>query len=84
MNKNELSHLAVPGAEIRVRVTPKANRNAIVLREGVICVYVTTVPENGKATADVKKLLARALGIAKTDLILIRGDVSRDKVFLIA
>jgi uncharacterized protein YggU (UPF0235/DUF167 family) len=42
------------------------------------------VPENGKATADVKKLLARALGIAKTDLILIRGDVSRDKVFLIA
>ncbi|MEJ2018868.1 MAG: hypothetical protein P8X51_11425, partial [Maritimibacter sp.] len=29
MKKGELSHLAQPGAEIAVRVTPKASRNAV-------------------------------------------------------
>ena len=83
MNKNELSHLAISGSEISVRVTPKASRNMIAIRDGVICVYVTTVPENGKATSDVQKLLAKALGVAKGNLTLIRGPSSRDKVFRI-
>ena len=83
MLKNALNHLAVSGAEIAVRVTPKASRNDIVMRDGVICIYVTTVPESGKATADVQKILAKALGIAKSDLTLIRGATSRDKVFKI-
>jgi len=39
------------------------------------------VPENGKANAAVQKLLARALGIAKSRLILIRGHTAREKVF---
>lgn len=83
MKKSELSHLATRGAEIMVRVTPKASRNKIVLRDGVICIYVTTVPEDGKATAEVQKMLAKALGVAKMDLVLVRGATSRDKVFVI-
>ena len=78
---NDLSHLATPGAEIAVRVTPKASRNAVVVEEGAIRVYVTVVPEGGKATAAVVKLLAKALGVAKTRLVLLRGETSRDKVF---
>lgn len=49
--------------------------------DGEIRVYVTTVPEGGKATKDVIKLLARALGIPKSRLELLRGATSRDKVF---
>ncbi|MCB2116056.1 MAG: DUF167 domain-containing protein [Rhodobacteraceae bacterium] len=78
---SDLSHLATPGAEIAVRVTPKASRNAVVVEEGAIRVYVTVVPEGGKATAAVVKLLAKALGVAKTRLVLLRGETSRDKVF---
>jgi len=78
---SELSHLAAPGAEIAVRVTPKASRNAVVAEGGVLRVYVTVVPEGGKANAAVVKLLAKALGIAKSRLTLIRGDTARDKVF---
>ena len=78
---SDLSHLAVPGTEIAVRVTPKASRNAVVVEEGTIRVYVTVVPEGGKATAAVVKLLAKALGVAKTRLVLLRGETSRDKVF---
>jgi len=78
---SDLSHLAQPGAEIAVRVTPKASRNAVVAEDGSIRVYVTVVPEGGKATAAVVKLLAKALGVAKSRLTLVRGETARDKVF---
>lgn len=75
------AHLTTPGTEIQVRVTPKASRNMVKLEDGEIRVYVTTVPEGGKATAAVQKLLAKSLGIAKTRLELVRGQTSRDKLF---
>jgi uncharacterized protein YggU (UPF0235/DUF167 family) len=75
------SHLAAEGAEIAVRVTPRASRNRIVVEEGQIKVYVTTVPEDGKANAAVQTMLAKALGVPKSRLTLIRGQTSRDKVF---
>ena len=77
----DLSHLATPGAEIAVRVTPKASRNAVVAEDGAIRIFVTVVPEGGKATAAVARLLAKSLGVAKTRLTLIRGETARDKVF---
>lgn len=81
MEKGALSDLAVVGAHLKVRVTPKASRMRITYVEGEIRVYVTTVPEGGKATKDVIKLLAHALGIPKSRLQLLRGVTSRDKVF---
>jgi len=77
----ELAHLAKSGAEIALRVTPKASRNAIVQAEDGLRAYVTVAPEDGKANAAVAKLLAKALGVAKTRLTLIRGQSARDKVF---
>ena len=79
----DLSHLAIPGTEIAVRVTPKASRNAVTVDGDAIRVHVTTVPEDGKANAAVVKLLAKALGVAKSRLVLTRGATSRDKVFRI-
>ncbi|NIY77962.1 DUF167 domain-containing protein [Celeribacter sp. HF31] len=80
---------AVVDGMLSVRVTPKASRNAVVVEEGpeerpeesLVRVYVTTVPEGGKATKDVIKLLAKAMGRAKSTLTLVRGETSRDKVF---
>ncbi|MTH76184.1 DUF167 domain-containing protein [Paracoccus aestuariivivens] len=79
----DLSHLAVSGTEIAVRVTPRASRNEITLQAGAVRVLVTTVPEDGKANAAVVKLLSKSLGIAKSRLTLLRGATSRDKVFRI-
>lgn len=81
MAKGELAHLAIPGAEIAVRVTPGASADAIMLIDGVLRIRVTPRPEGGKATAAAQKLLARALGVAKTRLVLIRGATARDKLF---
>ena len=78
----DLTHLADPGTEIAVRVTPRAGRTAIKLDEaGAIRVYVTTVPEDGKANAAVVKLLSKAVGVPKSRLELIRGATARDQVF---
>ncbi|MBU0644227.1 MAG: DUF167 domain-containing protein [Alphaproteobacteria bacterium] len=72
---------AFDGDMLSVRVTPKASRNVVTVEDGQVRVYVTTVPEGGKATKDVVKLLAKSLGIAKSTLELVRGETSRDKVF---
>lgn len=77
----DLRHLALPGAEIAVRVTPRASRNAVLLEGDRIRVLVTVVPEDGKANAAVVKLLAKALGVAKSRLELLRGATARDKLF---
>lgn len=81
MTAPDLRHLAVLGAEIAVRVTPRASRNAVLVEDGAIRVYVTTVPEDGKATKAVVALLAKAMGVAKSRLVLLRGATARDKVF---
>ena len=76
-----LSQLAVSGTEIALRVTPKASRERLLWQEGQLRAYVTAPPEDGKANEAVRKLLARAMGVAKTQLVLIRGATARDKVF---
>ena len=82
MTTPDLSRLAKGGTRFSVRVTPKASRNRIVAEpHGLIHVYVTTGPEDGKATAAVIKLLAKAIGVAKSDLVLVRGATDRVKVF---
>lgn len=77
----DLKDLAVPGTEIAVRVTPKASRNAVRAEGGALRVHVTAVPEGGKANAAVIKLLAKAIGVPKSRLVLLRGATARDKIF---
>lgn len=80
MTLPDLSALAVPGAQIAVRVTPNARRAA--LDPGPpIRIAVTVIAEDGRATAAAQALLAEALGVAKTRLTLIRGAKARDKCF---
>ena len=76
----DLTSLALPGAEIAVRVTPNA-RQAGLTPGNPIRISVTELPEDGRATAAAQALLARALGVAKTRLVLLRGATARDKLF---
>jgi uncharacterized protein YggU (UPF0235/DUF167 family) len=79
----DLSHLATPGAEIAVRVTPNARRAGLEMVDGHIRIAVTVVPEDGRATEAARVALAVALGVAKSRLSLVRGAKSRDKLFRI-
>jgi uncharacterized protein YggU (UPF0235/DUF167 family) len=64
-----------------VHVTPRASSGRVTLAEGRLRVYVTEPPEDGRATEAVRAALARAFGVAKGDLELVRGAASREKVF---
>lgn len=81
MRKGEWSELAVPGAEFALKVTPRARREEISRDETGLKVTVFAPPEDGKANAAVQALLAHALGVAKSRLVLVRGATSREKLF---
>ncbi len=67
---------------VNVRVIPRAKINRVEVQpDGTLRVHTTTAPTDGKATADVVKMLARHYGVPKTSIKLIRGETSRDKVF---
>lgn len=64
-----------------VRVQPRASRNRVLgMRDGALRVSVTAPPEGGKANSALLKLLAETLGIAKSQLRVVRGQSSQDKV----
>lgn len=81
MKLPDLSRFVQPGQEIAVRVTPRAGRDQLEDSEGQVKIRVTAPPEDGKANKAVRKILAKAMGVAPTRLELIRGETARDKVF---
>ena len=68
---------------LAVRVTPGARSEGIEIADGRVLVKVRSKPEDGKATAAVTGLLAVALGISSTQISLLRGATSREKLFRI-
>jgi uncharacterized protein len=66
---------------LRLRVHPKARKNAITgLRGDALKVSVTAPPDQGKANEAVLEVLAAALGIPASSIALVSGAASRDKV----
>lgn len=67
---------------IRVRVQPRAKRNALGAQiENEWKLYVTAPALEGKANQACVEFLARELGIARSRVKLLSGEKSRHKVF---
>lgn len=67
-----------------VRVAPRASRNRVVgIQDGALKVALTAPPVDGAANEALKKLLAKALGVAKSDVEILRGDRARIKVLCV-
>lgn len=65
-----------------MRVTPRASRNEIAgERDGLVLVRVSAPPADGRANDAVRKLLAKALGVAQGRVTLERGERAREKHF---
>ncbi len=77
----DLSDLAQPGTTFAVRVTPGARATRIERAPDGLRIWVTAPPDGGRANAAVTETLARALGVAKARLTLLRGATSRQKLF---
>ena len=69
---------------IPLRVSPGASNDSISGEHGgVIKVNVTAAPEKGKANKAVAKLFAKVFKLRKSDLEIVRGETSQDKVLKI-
>ena len=69
-------------ATLRVRVQPRASRQAIVgwSEASVLRVAVTAPPVAGAANHALRQVLADALGVAPSAISVVRGERGRDKV----
>ncbi len=73
------------GAVLAVKVVPGASRDRIAgVLGGALKVAVAAPPEKGKANAAVAKLLAKALGVGRRDVLLHAGATNPRKEFLVA
>ena len=73
------------GIRLRLRVTPRARRNAIAgileTPDGpALKLSVTAPPADGQANAAVLALVAKALGVPKSSLSVITGSTGRHKL----
>ena len=68
-------------ALIRVSVKPRAHQNALVSLDdaGLLTVSVTAAPADGQANKAVSQTIAKALGVPKTAVRVVRGTTSRVK-----
>jgi hypothetical protein len=73
------------GLTLRVRVQPRASRDALGgEREGALVVRLTAPPVEGAANEALARLLGRALGVAPSAVSVVSGASGRSKVVSVA
>jgi len=64
-----------------VRVAPRASRDRIVgVQDGALKVALTAPPVDGAANEALRKMLAKAFGVSKSSIEIVRGDRARTKL----
>jgi uncharacterized protein YggU (UPF0235/DUF167 family) len=72
-------------AVVEVLVTPRAAADSVgPMVDGVLRIRVTRPPTDGEANEAVRRLLARALGIAPSRVVLVAGGRARRKRFAVS
>ena len=71
------------GAILPVRAQPRARRNEVRrIQDGALKVCVTQAPEKGKANKAIVEVLAKWLGLRRSQIELISGETASQKKFL--
>ncbi|MFN0064800.1 MAG: DUF167 domain-containing protein [Chlamydiales bacterium] len=70
--------------QIQVKVIPRARKEEIIIEADHLKVKVTAPPDKGAANLAVIALLAKFFRIPQRNVILLQGESSRLKTFLIA
>jgi uncharacterized protein len=69
------------GTRLRLRVSAGASRSRVLgVHGGALKLSVKAPPERGKANREVLALVAEAFGLAPSDVALVSGETSPDKV----
>jgi uncharacterized protein (TIGR00251 family) len=67
--------------DIAVRLKPRGSRDELLgVRDGVLEAKVTAPPVDGRANKALCKLIAKRVGVAPSQVTVVRGAKSREKV----
>jgi uncharacterized protein len=70
----------IKDTEIDITVTPKSSRSGIVLNDdNTVRAYLNSPPADGKANAELVKILSKKLDIAKSRITISKGEKGRKK-----
>ncbi|MDR2133852.1 MAG: DUF167 domain-containing protein [Treponema sp.] len=65
---------------VDIKAIPGASKNEIAgIRDGRLRVRIAAAPEGGRANTELREFLAKLLGCAKSEVVLLRGEKSRLK-----
>ena len=80
--RNLRLHDGKAGAALTVRVTPRSGRNGIagVLEDGTVKIQLRAAPVDGEANHELIELLAKTLGVRKSNIEIVAGATRRDKL----
>ena len=68
------------GIELKIRAVPRASKNEIQgVHDHALKIRLTTPPIDGKANQALIKFLSKTLHISKSQVQLVRGEISRHK-----
>ncbi len=70
--------------KITVRAHPRSKFEKVIEHEGVYNAYFNVVPKGGAANEKITEMLADYFKTTKSDVVLIFGKTSRDKLFEIS
>ncbi len=72
------------GTVLPLRAQPGARRNEVRgIQDGTLKVCVTQAPEKGKANKAIVEVLAKWLGVRKSQIELLSGETASQKKFLV-
>lgn len=71
------------GVLIKIRISPNASKNQIILDGDTIKLKVTAQPIENKANKAVVEYLSKLLKVPKTSISIVKGDTSKDKTLFI-
>ena len=68
------------GVRVKVFVKPRARKNAVVGMQGdAVKIQITSPPVEGAANRDLRKFLAKTLGVAPSRVEIVSGHAARHK-----
>lgn len=76
--------VAQGGLHIEVKAKPRSAKPGVgPVEEGALVVRLSSAPADGAANEELARVLAKALGVPKTAVAIVRGETSRHKRVLV-
>ncbi len=69
---------------LTIRVTPRARRETLTVRDGRLLAHLRAAPVDGAANEALIALLAERAGVRRSEVSIVRGLTSREKQIAIA